>query len=331
LDGFAIQLFSVDTTGNSTLLSIDTIRDNQFSFSNDGKSTLGYIEFESDGELWKRYLLLEPGEIDVVIDNEFVVTGTPANNGYQEALNAEILLEEIESLYYREKENGVPVAELKEIENNSNEQFENVKEKYAAFFRNNLNNPLGKEIFSNTRWRRRLSSEQLESVLSLAGPSFKTTELYKISNERLYNMKTSVPGNDYKDIVSKDPDGNPVVLSDYVGKGKYVLLVFWASWCPSCREEAPGLVKLYNKYKGKNIEIVSYSLDNNAEAWKKGIESLHLSWPQMSDCEHWEGAAVKLYAVQSIPCTILINPEGKIIKRGLLGDDLAEALKNLVK
>jgi hypothetical protein len=77
--------------------------------------------------------------------------------------------------------------------------------------------------------------------------------------------------------------------------------------------------------------MVSYSLDNNASAWKKGIELLHLSWPQMSDCEHWEGVAAKLYAIQSIPCTILIDPTGKIIKRGLEKDELAGALKNLIK
>jgi thiol-disulfide isomerase/thioredoxin len=311
---------------------MDTIRDSRFSFSGYGNAALGYIEFEVDDELWKRYLLLEPGEISVVIDNEFAVTGTPANKDYQEALDAEILLEEVESLYYREKENGASVAELKEIETNSNEQFENVKEKYAVFFRNNINNPLGREIFNNAkRWRRRLSPEQLESILTIAGPSFKATEIYKINSERLYNMKTSLPGYDYKNIVSKDLSGNPVALSDYVGQGKYVLLVFWASWCPSCREEAPNLVTLYNQYKGKNFEMVSYSLDNNADAWKKGIESLQLSWPQLSDCEYWEGAAVKLYAIQSIPCTILIDQEGKIIKRGLLGNELAETLKNLIK
>ncbi|MDR2086351.1 MAG: AhpC/TSA family protein [Dysgonamonadaceae bacterium] len=330
-DGSAIRLFSVDTTGNSVLLSVDTIRNNWFSFSGNGNSGLGYIEFEGGEELWKRYLLLEPGNIQIVMDNEFVVTGTPANNDYQAALDAEILLEEIENEYYLGKENGSLNAELEAIDNRYNEQFENVKEKYAVFFRTNINNSLGREIFANTRWTRRLNQEQLESILNLAGTSFKTTELYKVNSDRLHNMKTSVPGNDYKDILSRDPDGNPVALSDYAGKGKYVLLVFWASWCPPCREEAPNLIKLYNEYKGKNFEIVSYSLDNNENAWKKGIELLHLVWPQMSDCKHWDAPAVKLYAVQSIPCTILIDPSGKIIQRGLLGDELANALKNLIK
>jgi thiol-disulfide isomerase/thioredoxin len=330
-DGSAIRLFSVDTTGNSVLLSTDTIRNHQFSFTGSGNSGLGYIEFEEGEELWKRYLLLEPGTLHVVMDNEFAVTGTPANNDYQVALGAEILLEEVESEYYREKENGASNDELKEIEKRCNEQFENVKEKYVAFFRNNINNPLGREIFASTRWMRRLNLEQLESILNLAGASFQTTGLYKASSERLHNMKTSLPGNDYKDILSRDPAGNPVALSGYAGKGKYVLLVFWASWCPPCREEAPNLVKLYREYKGKNFEIVSYSLDNNEDAWKRGIELLHLTWPQMSDCKHWDAPAVKSYAVQSIPCTILIDPAGKIIHRGLLGDELASVLKNLIK
>ncbi|MDR2058132.1 MAG: AhpC/TSA family protein [Dysgonamonadaceae bacterium] len=331
-EGRAIRLFSVDSTGNASLLSVDTIKNNTFSFSGNKNVLLGYIEFEGENELWKRYLLFEQGKMNVIIGNDFVVTGTPANDAYQDALNAEMLLEEIENQYYQEKESGFLTAELEDkLNRRYDEQFENAKKAYAVFFKNNINNPLGREIFANTRWTRRLNSIQLESVLEVADSSFRTTELYRTNNERLYNMKTSIPGNNYKDIVSKDPDGNVIALSDYTGKGKYVLLDFWASWCPPCREEAPNLVKLYNEYKGKNLEIVSYSLDKNKEAWKKGIETLNLTWPQMSDCEYWDSPAVKLYAVQSIPCTVLIDPEGKIIEKGLLGNNLEETLKFLIK
>jgi alkyl hydroperoxide reductase subunit AhpC len=93
----------------------------------------------------------------------------------------------------------------------------------------------------------------------------------------------------------------------------------------------PNLVKLYNQYKDKNFEIVGYSLDKNEDAWKKGIKALKMNWAQMSDCEFWDSPAVKSYAVQGIPCTILIDPEGKIIKRGLCGEELAATLKDLIK
>jgi alkyl hydroperoxide reductase subunit AhpC len=93
----------------------------------------------------------------------------------------------------------------------------------------------------------------------------------------------------------------------------------------------PNLVKLYKKYKSKNFEIVAYSLDQAEEAWKKGIKTLGITWPQMSDCAYWNALPVKSYAVQGIPCTILIDPEGKIINRDLRGEELAGILEGLIK
>jgi thiol-disulfide isomerase/thioredoxin/uncharacterized protein YrzB (UPF0473 family) len=332
LEDCVIQLFVVDSIGNDSLLSSDTIQECKFSFSGKANSGLAYVKLDGETEWGKRYLLLEPDTLHLFFGDEIKVSGTPSNNDYQEALNAEIYLDEIEIQYYKEKENGTLTAETGKLLNNEyDEQFEKTKETYTYFFKNNINNPLGQKIFAESRWNRRLNLIQLDSVLIHAGEPFKATELYQTSLARLQNMKTSVPGNNYKEIVSKDPNGNAIALSDYAGKGKYVLLDFWASWCPPCREEMPNLVKLYDKYKNKNFEIVAYSLDKNEEAWKKGIKTLKMIWPQMSDCKFWDSPAVKLYAVQSIPCTILIDPEGKIIKRNLQGEELSETLKVLIK
>jgi peroxiredoxin len=93
----------------------------------------------------------------------------------------------------------------------------------------------------------------------------------------------------------------------------------------------PRLVKLYNTYKDKNFEIVGYSLDKSEEAWKKGIADLKMTWAQLSDVQYWEGAPVKAYAVQGIPCTFLIDPQGNIIERGLVGEALEAKLAELLK
>ncbi|MDR2805779.1 MAG: TlpA family protein disulfide reductase, partial [Dysgonamonadaceae bacterium] len=119
--------------------------------------------------------------------------------------------------------------------------------------------------------------------------------------------------------------------SDYAGKGKYVLLDFWASWCPPCRREMPALVELYNTYKDKNFEIVGYSLDETADDWKKGIEELHITWPQLSDCVKWKSIPVQTYDIHGIPNTVLIDPQGIIIAKGLRGEKLAEKLQELLQ
>jgi thiol-disulfide isomerase/thioredoxin len=251
-------------------------------------------------------------------------------NDYQIAQESEALLTQIEERYEKE-EKTLDAESLAQLEKEFEIQFEKVKADYTRFFENNINEAAGQEIFTTSVWTRRLSQEQLESILAKADPSFKETEIYKPHNERLYNMKTSIPGHPFKDIISEDPKGNEIKLSDYAGKGKYVLLDFWASWCPPCRAEMPRLVELYNTYKSKNFEIVGYSLDKDGEAWKAGIEQLNMTWPQMSDCGFWDSPAVKLYAVQSIPCVLLIDPDGKIIERGLAGEALSDKIAVLLK
>jgi Peroxiredoxin len=248
----------------------------------------------------------------------------------QVAQDSEKKLNEISEQLQQGSEGGTITPELAEqLSAEYDDQFEKTKQAYADYFRENINTPEGYEQFSTSRWTRRLTPEQLESVLNKADESFKSTEVYKKQSRRLNGMKTSSPGFDYKEIVSKDMEGNLVKLSSYVGNGKYILLDFWASWCPPCRREAPNLVNLYNLYKDKGLEIIGYSLDDDKDAWLKGVADWGLTWPQLSDLEEWESIPVIDYAVQGIPCTFLIDPDGKIVERNLTGEDLDKKLQSL--
>jgi peroxiredoxin len=140
--------------------------------------------------------------------------------------------------------------------------------------------------------------------------------------------KTSV-GQPFADITLKTPDDQPISISDYAGKGKYVLLDFWAAWCGPCRNANPHVVELYKRYKDKGFEIVGISLDQTKEAWVKAIKDDNLTWPQMSDLLYWQSAAAKLYSVSSIPHTVLLDREGKIIAKGLYVDGLTAKLSEI--
>ena len=93
----------------------------------------------------------------------------------------------------------------------------------------------------------------------------------------------------------------------------------------------PNLIDTYAKYKNKNFEIVGVSLDRDAESWQKGIKDLGITWPQMSDLKYWNCEGAKLYAVSSIPHTVLIGGDGTILARGLHGDELQEAVAGALK
>ena len=109
------------------------------------------------------------------------------------------------------------------------------------------------------------------------------------------------------------------------------IIDFWASWCGPCRREMPNLVEAYAQYKNKGFEIVGVSLDQSGEAWKDAIQKLNITWPQMSDLKYWNCEGAQLYAVSSIPHTVLIDGEGTIIARGLHGEGLQEKLAEVLK
>lgn len=144
-------------------------------------------------------------------------------------------------------------------------------------------------------------------------------------------QKTTAQGTKFIDFEMQTPEGKTVKLSDYAGKGKVVLVDFWASWCGPCRREMPALVEAYAKYKGKNFEIVGVSLDRDAAAWKESIKQMNMTWPQMSDLKFWQSEGAQLYAVNSIPHVVLIDGQGTIIARGLHGEELHKKLAEVVK
>ena len=123
------------------------------------------------------------------------------------------------------------------------------------------------------------------------------------------------------------PAGPTLALSSL--RGKYVLIDFWASWCGPCRRENPNVVKTYATYKDKGFEIFGVSLDQNREAWLKAIEADKLVWKHVSDLKYWNSAGAQAYQVNSIPQTFLVNPEGRIIAKGLRGAALDNYLAKL--
>ena len=116
-------------------------------------------------------------------------------------------------------------------------------------------------------------------------------------------------------------------LSDL--RGKIVLVDFWASWCGPCRRENPNVVRMYNKYKDKGFDILGVSLDKTQDRWLQAIEQDGLEWHHVSDLKGWSNEVAQAYGVRSIPHTILLDQEGRIIARNLRGQALEEKLEEL--
>jgi len=179
--------------------------------------------------------------------------------------------------------------------------------------------------------RRYLSYEmeylQLDSLLTTLSPAVHSSKDYQSLSERVATLKNVEVGMPAVDFALNDPSGNPIAISAF--KGKILLIDFWASWCAPCRQENPNVVKLYNDFKDKGFEIIGVSFDDNRAKWIDAIQQDQLTWPHVSDLKGWKSAAGKLYAINSIPATVLLDRDGKIIAKNLRGDELRKKVEEI--
>ena len=273
---------------------------------------------------------LENGQINVQLSADaHSATGTPNNDAYQiirQQLND--LNKQLFATYESLSDSTLTDEQLEGKRTDIEALNDKMDEVSKAGIAQNITNAVGVYLLKRNYYS--MGVEELEPLVAQI-PAELTDEAVTQIKDKVEKLKATAVGQKFTDFEMKTPDGKPVKLSDYVGKGKVVLVDFWASWCGPCRREMPNLVEAYKKYRNKGFEIVGVSLDRDAEAWKNGIEKLDITWPQMSDLKYWDCEGAKLYAVSSIPHTVLIDGEGVILARGLHGEELqkqiAEALK----
>ena len=317
---------------NLTKLDTAVITKGTFTFEGTQDSVVSrYVTCEVNGEPLMIDFFLENGKIIINLSQENnSATGTANNDAYQE-IRAQIngLNKQMMSIYESMSDTTLTDEQRetkgKEMENLENSMISAIK----AGIKKNITNPVGVLLLKQNYYY--MDVADLNPLMPQIPAAYDNDEaIVKIKNN-VEKMKATAVGQKFTDFEMQTPEGKTVKLSDYVGKGKVVLVDFWASWCGPCRREMPNLVEAYAKYKNKNFEIVGVSLDQSADAWKEAIKKLNITWPQMSDLKYWNCEGAQLYAVSSIPHTVLIDGEGTILARGLHGDELQEKIAEAVK
>ena len=162
-------------------------------------------------------------------------------------------------------------------------------------------------------------------VLLLAG-TFNVLMTAKKQAERVEQIKARQPA-DLKFIdFAADYQCKTTRLSDYVGRGQYVLADFWASWCGPCRQEIPNLIAAYNKYKDKGLVVLGVAVSDDPADTEQAISQLGINYPQMINAGT---APCELYGITGIPHIILFAPDGSIVARGLRGEAIEQALQKI--
>lgn len=323
--------------------SSDVAADGTFSLSykmtKDAQPEVGHITGFDNGitTLW-----MEPGIANVFIKEAkhpigAEISGTPTNELAEEykQFRRKCINTQTEFLDKAEKEHGAAWLDEEEgmqlrTEIGSKAVMQSLYDE-MQFILDHSSSPLA-PLMLQKELMFHLEEYTLNAMMASISPSLQNHPYYTAARNAILSRFLKV-GAEAPDITLPCDDGKQMRLSDL--RGKYVLLDFWASWCGPCRKEIPYLIQLFNETKEKRdkLALVSFSIDNKENAWKKAIADRGMKlegWIHASDLKGWQSPEAKMFGVEAVPRTILINPEGKVVAFDLRGEEMVRKVKQMI-
>ena len=310
------------------------VKEGEFSFSGKADSTALCMIYSVSRNEVNAPFFMEPGTITIHMSETPGATrvgGTLCNDEWQ-TLNDSVMAigKEINRIAEHIYGNNLPQAEQQK----GMDQIEKLNKRFAALLvkttEENIDNEFG--YFLLTYYPDELIDMSARSKLIAQMPAeLRQRPAIRQMEAEIRDRMQTEEGATLKDFKQNSPDGVEISLFEEVKKNKMTIIHFWASWCAPCRQEMPAMIKLYEKYQPKGLGIVGISLDSERDAWLNGIKALGITWPQMSDLKGWENEISSYCHVTSIPHTIVVDQNSKIIRRGLRSSQLDVLLNDLLK
>lgn len=224
--------------------------------------------------------------------------------------------------------------------NSLNDEFAELQEEYKnfelEFIKNNPNGLISALLIEKGLNSRMIESEEAQKMYDALTPEIKETvpaksilKSLEAAREREEKGKSTNIGATAPDFSGPTPDGRELSLKEAMGK--VTIIDFWAAWCKPCRVENPNVVNVYNKYHSKGLNIIGVSLDRKEEDWKKAIADDKLTWNHISSLDYFNDAVAKLYNVEAIPATFILDENGVIVAKNLRGPELEAKISELLQ
>ncbi len=223
--------------------------------------------------------------------------------------------------------NGLTGEERKEREKELMKTDAELKDFYFAFARENVSLP-GIMALIELTYDPAPEFRKIMDVYASYPPALKSSTLGKFLTYRLNTVSAGAVGTKAPNFTGLTPEGEQISLFGVMGK--VTIIDFWASWCKPCRVQSPFMVKMYKKYHDSGLNIISVSLDKNKDAWARAIKQDGLEWFHVSHLKGWQEPIAKLYHVNFIPHTFILDSKGIIRAKNLHGEDFEKTVRALL-
>ena len=303
------------------------IEKNQFTFKGQ-IDTASFCRIDVDRNLYANFIL-ENGNIRVDLQKHNEPSGTPLNDKLAQLTLAEDSVSELINLRSQEimKQCGNDEQAFdSQIQEFIKQQRESIANKCADLYEGHWDDAFGYALLYSEFFNFTPLAQQ-KALIAKFGNWLKSTQTAQKISKTIEAQEKTAEGMPYIDITGTDAEGKRIALSDFIGKGNYVLMDIWASWCGPCKGEIPNLARLHNQYKDKGLTVIGIFVWDKQENLKKAIDSEGIIWPQIFDKEN---KSIQMYGIDGIPHIILFSPNGTILKRNLRGDTMIKTVEEIM-